>query len=133
MDLTHEQFAAEISQQLSGVEERLGTEIANQLSGVEKRLAADISKQLSNVEERLGAHVSRALAQATTELKRQGQIYKEELKDEVKLAAEGYSATLEGIERRLTEISTTFATKFGDHDLVLADHNKRITKLEEHL
>jgi hypothetical protein len=97
---------------------------------------ADISKQLSTVEERLGAHVSREVeshvSAATRELKSQARIYQEEIKDQVKKAAEGYSATLERIERELTALNEKVDNKFSDHDLVIADHTKRIAKLEEH-
>lgn len=84
---------------------------------------ADISKQLSGFEARV--------ITAVADLKDQGRINVEELKDEVKLLGEGYVATLEGIERKLSDLNTKIDTKFSDHDLVLANHNTRITKLEQ--
>ncbi len=92
---------------------------------------ADISKQLDGMEGRLTAHVDKQLAAAVKDLKHQAQIYKEELKEEVKLGAEGYGATLKGIERELAERNKKVDTSLGDHDLVLTDHSKRIIKLEE--
>lgn len=84
---------------------------------------ADISKQLSGFEARV--------ITAVADLKEQGRFNVEELKDEVKLLGEGYVATLEGIERKLSDLNTKIDTNLSDHDLVLANHNTRITKLEQ--
>ena len=91
---------------------------------------ADISKQLAGMEGRLTGHVDKQLAAAVKELKHQAQIYKEELKEEVKLGAEGYGATLEGIQRELADLNKKVDTTLGDHDRVLTDHSKRIITLE---
>lgn len=87
---------------------------------------ADISKQLSSVETRLGERVTIAVK----ELNAQARINMEELKTEVKLAAEGYGGTLERIERGLKDLNAKVDTKFADHGGVLANHNTRIIKLE---
>jgi hypothetical protein len=91
---------------------------------------SEISKQLETIggiEGRLTAHASKL----TDEIKHQARIHKEELKDEVKKAAEGYDATLRKIEGELSDLNAKVGTGFHDHDLVLKDHNERILKLEQ--
>ena len=63
-------------------------------------------------------------------LKNQAKMNMEELKTDVKWAAEGYGATLEGIERRLDDLNKKMDAKLADHDGILDVHNKRITALE---
>jgi hypothetical protein len=60
------------------------------------------------------------------------QIHFENVEGLIRLTAEGYGASLDRIERDLKELNSKFDTTFGDHDLVLSDHNTRITKLEKH-
>jgi hypothetical protein len=58
-------------------------------------------------------------------------LHREALRQDAKAVADGYAATLEGIERELADLNKKVDTKFSDHDLVLADHNKRISRLEK--
>ena len=90
-------------------------------------LSKEIAKQLGAVEQRLTVRVDHA----EDELKRHSKAHMESLKEEVKLAAEGYGATLEGIDRSLKELAVKLDTKIADHDLVLSDHAKRIQNLEQ--
>jgi arginyl-tRNA synthetase len=112
--------------------QELATEIAD---AVEKRLSGAFEERIkthfeerikTHFEERIKDHIDKFEQRAETRMR----MHFENLESQVKLAAEGYGATLEGIERRLTEINTKFDTKFGEHDRVLADHNGRITTLE---
>lgn len=91
---------------------------------------AAISKQLDGLEGRLTGHVDKQLAAAVAELKRQAQIHKEELRDDVKKAAEGYDATLKKIDRELADLNKNVDNGFRDHALILNDHSKRIATLE---
>lgn len=91
------------------------------------RLSKEVATQLGAVEQRLTARVDHA----EDELKRHSKAQMESLKEEVKLAAEGYGATLEGIETSLKELAVKLDTKISDHDLVLSDHAKRIENLEQ--
>lgn len=100
--------------------QELAREIAD---AVEKRLLG----AFGDSETRIKKHIDEFEKRAETRM----QMHFESLEEKVTLAAEGYGATLQGIERRLTEITTDFDTKFHDHDLVLTDHSKRIVKLEE--
>ena len=59
------------------------------------------------------------------------QMHFENLETKVTLAAEGYGATLKKIEGELVDLNKRVDEKFADHDLVLMDHNKRITALEK--
>jgi len=70
------------------------------------------------------------LAKASAELKEQARTYREDLKDDVKRAAEGYDSTLKAINRQLSELNKKVDTRIGDHDLILSNHNERITRIE---
>ena len=57
-------------------------------------------------------------------------MHMERLETVVKLAAEGYGATLDRIDRELSELNAKVDSKFGDHDKVMLDHAARISALE---
>lgn len=106
--------------------------VVGQISDLSKQVAGQIAALSEQIAGQGGqiAELSKQLSETKVELKSQARINMEELKSEVKLAA-GYGATLEGIERQLHDLNTKFDTKFVDHDLVLANHNARISKLEQ--
>jgi len=116
------EIADAVEKRLSGAfEERIATRIEERLSGAfEQRIT-------TNIEERLKTHIDQFEQRAELRMK----MHFESLDSKVTLAAEGYSATLQTIERELVDLNKKFDTKFGDHDLVLADHNRRITELEK--
>ena len=89
-------------------------EMSNQLAGLEKA-SAELKEQARTYKD---------------ELKEQARVYREDLKDDVKKAAEGYDGTLQAINRQLRDLNEKVDTKFGDHDLILSNHNERITRLE---
>ena len=82
MEVTLEQVAAQVS------------DVAKQVAEVTRQLG-ETNKELGETERRLKAHTDAA----TKDLKHQAQVYNEELKQEVKLGAEGYGATLDEIKR----------------------------------
>lgn len=94
-------------------------------------IAAELAKQLEGVEGRLTEHVSKQLGAGIGELKHQAELHRESLKQDVIAAAEGYGANLERIERALTELNNKVDQRFGDHDLILAEHNTRTTRVEQ--
>ena len=55
----------------------------------------------------------------------------ENLRDLVQRSAEGFAATLDRIERGVTETRRDWQLKWEDHEGVLRDHARRITRLEE--
>ena len=59
------------------------------------------------------------------------QIHFERMEGLVKVAAEGYGATLGSIDRRLTRLEKKWDTKISDHDQILGNHNQRISSLEQ--
>ena len=79
----------------------------------------------------MAEELDKQLTKGLADIKHQARLNMEELKTQVKAAADGYGGTLEGIQRELKDLNEKFDTKFGDHDLVLADHNQRIVKLEK--
>ena len=99
----------------------------SQFDELAERLSIEIAKQLGAVEQRLTARVDHA----EEELKRHSKAHMESLEEKVTLAAEGYGATLESIERSLKELSNKWDTKITDHDLALSNHAKRIENLEQ--
>ena len=94
---------------------------------ISEAVAERLRGEFGESEARVKKHIDEFEKRAETRM----QMHFENLEEKVEMAAEGYDATLKGIERRLTEINTDFGTKFHDQDLVLTDHSKRIVKLEE--
>ena len=128
MEPTLEQVAGQISDLSKQVTEQTAN-LSKQIVG-QAGQTADLSKQIVGQGGQL-AELSKQLFETKIEMKSHARVNMEELKSEVKLAAEGYGATLEGIERQLSDLNTKFDTKCGNHDLVLTNHNTRITKLEQ--
>jgi hypothetical protein len=83
-----------------------------------------------HVADEVEKRVSKRVRGAEKRLARGTRVHLEDLKSVVTLAAEGYGATLDRIERQLTELNSKWDTEIVDHDRVLADHNRRIAKLE---
>lgn len=125
------EIADAVEKRLSGQVDAVEKRLSSQADAVEKRLSGHIDSRLKdafgNFESGIKEHIDKFEQRAETRMK----MHFENLEGQVKLAAEGYGATPDGIERRLTEINTKFDTKFGDHDRILADHNTRITTVEK--
>jgi DNA anti-recombination protein RmuC len=130
MEVTLEQLADQvggISKQLTEMEARLETNITAKLdtsitSKLEAHITAKIDAATNELKEQARANAD--------ELKKQARLLGEGLRDDVKKVAEGYGATLDQINRELADLNEKFDTKFGDHDLILSNHNQRITRLE---
>jgi cell division septum initiation protein DivIVA len=123
-----QRFENRLTQQAQAVEELKQQAQANveELKQQAHANAEDLKQQAhANAED-----LKQQARQHHQDLKEQARIYRESLRDEVRLAAEGYGATLERIERELADLNAKFDIKFTDHDRVLTDHNRRITKLE---
>ena len=114
--------------QFEELAERLKSELAPVIADqLKSELAPVVADQLKS---ELATVIADQFAAAERRLVGQYTIYAEEMKTEAKLAAEGYGATLEGIDRSLKELAVKWDTKIADHDLVLFDHAKRIENLE---
>ena len=112
------EIADAVEERLSGAfEERIKTHVEE---AVDKRLPG-------NFEERIKTHIDQFEQRAELRM----QMHFENLEQQVTSAAEGYGGVLDGIRRELVELNEKVDTKFADHDLVLMDHNKRITELEK--
>jgi 5-formaminoimidazole-4-carboxamide-1-beta-D-ribofuranosyl 5'-monophosphate synthetase len=102
-----------------------------QFQELAREIAEAVEKRLQTVfvdsEGRIKTHIDEFKIGAEERMK----MHFENLEEKVKLAGDGYVGTLEGIERELSELNKKVDTKFGDHDLVLVDHNQRIVKLEK--
>ena len=61
---------------------------------------------------------------------RRNDIQIEHVRDDIRKLGESFGGVLERIERRLAESQTETNTRLADHELVLRDHNRRITALE---
>jgi uncharacterized protein Yka (UPF0111/DUF47 family) len=98
-------------------------ELAREISeAVEQRLRSSFGDSESRIKE----HIDKFEQRAEQRMK----MHFENLEEKVTLAAEGYGATLDGINRELSELNEKVDTRLGDHDRVLHNHNGRITKLE---
>ena len=123
MDPQFQELASEIAdaveKRLSGnFEQRLKTHVEE---AVEQRLSGDF-------EERLTTSVEKRLSKG---LEQRMNVHFENLQTTVALAAEGYGATLEKIERELADLNKKVDTKFDDHAAILRDHSRRIVELEK--
>jgi hypothetical protein len=99
-----------------------------QFEELAQRLKDELAQHL---ESRLTTAVVEHLAAAEGRLIGQYKIHAEEMKAEVNLAAEGYGATLESLDRRLDRLEKNWTARFGDHESLLKIHEKRISSLEE--
>jgi chromosome segregation ATPase len=134
-----EQRVGELEQKARGFGERFDA-IDLRFDAVDKRFDA-IDKRLDAMDQRFDAMDQRfdamdqrfdAIDRRFDELPTKDNLkaFMEEMSERVKVAAEGYGATLEAIRRDIKRQSTQFARKDRDQDLVLKDHAKRILALE---
>ena len=86
--------------------------------------------QFEELARRLADDVDGRFLRRIEQFEKRAQVYMEELRSTVKLAAEGYGATLDRIDRQLAELNAKVDTKFGDHERVLQDHASLIKALE---
>ena len=106
-----------LTERFNGAEGRL----AEQFAGAEKRL----SEQFAGAEKRL----SEQFADAEQRLADGAKAHMDELRTLVKLSAEGYGATLESIERRLTSLEKKVDNGFRDHGKILREHSIQLKAL----
>ena len=114
----------------------LADEITRSVSAAVMHDVAEALKQhvtdvVAAAEDRLTRHVDGRLHATEERLSEQARVNVEAVKDQAKLAAEGYAGTLDGIQRDLTEIKSVLRTRFEHDDGVLANHNTCITTLEQ--
>ena len=107
--------------QLEELAQRVATEVVDRLEpGLVDKIASVVEQRFSvrfdEAEERLanGARVNM-----------------EALKTAIRLAAEGYGATLKAIDRRLDSLERKVDDNLRDHGLILKDHEQRISGLEQ--
>ena len=99
-----------------------------------QHIADDVEKRFfrrfEDSEKHLDGIIVTRLDDAERRLADGARVHMEDLKSAIKAMGDGWIATLEGIERRLTELNAKVDTKFADHDKVLLDHATRIASLE---
>lgn len=96
-----------------------------QFQELARRVATEVVEQLSP---KLVAEITNSVE---TSMERRMTVHFDRMEGLVKLAAEGYDATLKSIDRRLKRLEKKWDTKISDHDRVLANHNERISGLED--
>ena len=102
-----------------------------QFQELSERIAKDVSAAVSrDVTAAVTANLTEVLKAAEQRLSGQARVLAEDVKEQARLAAEGYSATLDGISRRLDGIEKAVNTTLLDHDRVLANHAGRLIALE---
>lgn len=122
-----------------------------QFSELSKQIAEDVSVSVTasiteavtaSVTEAVNRHVSEVVtaaekrlanefAGAERRLSDQARVNTEAVREEAKAAADGYAATLDAINRRLDRIEISLTERLDDHDVVLKNHNQRISALEQ--
>ena len=117
MDPQFQEFASEVA---DAVEKRLS-------GAFEQRIKTHIDQFEQRADQSFKTHVDQFEQRAELRM----QMHFENLETKVTLAAEGYGSTLKKIERELVDLNKKVDEKFADHDLVLMDHNKRITAQEK--
>jgi hypothetical protein len=80
--------------------------------------------------DRLEVRFSEAEEQLDQRWRHRLQVQTEELRELVRVSAEGYGGTLERIERDLSGFREEWRSKTADTDRVLANHLERIVALE---
>ena len=133
MDPQFQELANEIAdaveKRLSGTfEDRIATQVEKRLSGAfEERIKTHIDQFEKRADASFKQHIDKFEERAELRMK----MHFENLEDKVTLAAEGYGATLDGINRKLADLNEKVDNGFRDHALVLTDHGERIAKLEK--
>ena len=80
----------------------------------------------------LARDITESVTRAVTEsIEKRLQIHFEAVKEQVKLGAEGYGATLESIDRKLDRLEKDWNRNFRMHSKVLKNHADRINALEK--
>ena len=97
----------------------------SQFEELARKVATEVIEQLSP---KLVTEITRSVE---TSMEQRMTVHFERMEGLVKMAAEGYGATLGSIDRRLKRLEKKIDTKVSDHDHVLANHNERISSLEQ--
>jgi uncharacterized phage infection (PIP) family protein YhgE len=137
MDPQFQELSDQISKNVSAIVTRDVTAAVTRdvTAAVTRDVTATVSRDVTAVVTRdvtaaVSANLTEVLKAAEQRLSSQATILAEDVKGQAKLAAEGYAATLDGINRRLDGIEKAVNTKLLDHDKVLANHASRLVALE---
>ena len=128
----------EMQQQFNELRQAIAADISERFDASERLLRDGISKDLDErfaaSEQRLTEKLTHVIVQqletAQEHLEGRLQVHMEDLKGLVTTTAEAHGGTLDGITRKLGEMSEKMDTKFSDHDKALGDHNQRLMTLE---
>jgi len=136
-------LSGDLSQQVTSLGQQLRKDLADDLTQqvtslgqqLRKDLADDLTQQVTSLGQQLrkdlSGDIAKQLETAGEHLAGRMQVHAEELKELMQKAAEGYGGTLEGIQRDLKEFREEWRKKADDTDLILANHNDRITSLQQ--
>ncbi len=139
MDPNFQELAREISDSVDArlraafvdSEARLRAALVDAEARIEQRVERRIERRVERrVERRLDARFEERLNQFEERTEKRMQMHFENLEGTIRLAAEGYAAGLDRLDRQVAEMNAQFRAQFADHALVLGDHEKRIGKLE---
>lgn len=114
----------------SDVDERFQASARALREGLSKDLDERFAASEQRLTERLTHVIVQQLETAQEHLEGRLQVHMEDLKGLVTTTAEASGGTLDGITRKLGEMSEKMDTKFSDHDKALGDHNQRLMTLE---
>jgi hypothetical protein len=114
-----------VNERLARLEVTVATgfsELCAEIGGVESRLRGEIG----NLEERLRGEIVTATGTVESRLR----VLIDASRDEQRLAAEGFGATLERIEARLSQMHQEYTETRDDHASAIQHHERRIIALE---
>lgn len=124
-------FEQRIKTHIDEFEQRADQHIKTHIDQFEQRADQRTKTHIDQFEQRADQSIKTHIDQFEQRAELRMQMHFENLETKVTLAAEGYGATLQKIERELADLNKKVDTKLSDHDLVLADHNRRITELKK--
>ena len=110
------------------------------IENVTKSVTENVTKSVTDtvagtvtraVVQNVNAHVSEVVFAAEKRLAHQARINAEALKTEARMVADNYGGVLQSIDSRLSRLESDLGKQFALRDLVLTNHNERITALED--
>jgi uncharacterized protein Yka (UPF0111/DUF47 family) len=130
-DAVEKRLSSAIEKRLNSHLETLDERIKTHIDQFEQRRSGTFEARTKARLETLGERIKTHIDQFEQRAELRMQMHFENLESRVTTAAEGFGATLQKIERDLSDLNKKVDTKFRDNDFVLSNHNRRITKLEK--
>ena len=130
------QIADAVDRRLADRFDEAEARLGNRFDEAEARLGNRFDEAEAHLASRFdeaGARLANRFDEAEARLANAAKAHMEELRDLVKVTAEGYGATLDGINRRLDRIEKKVDDGFADQGKVLREHTMQVNALKHRL